>query len=195
MRVIGGAARGRSLRSLPGRDIRPTADRVREALFNILQAEVAGGRFLDLFAGTGAVGIEALSRGAAAATFVEQRRRHAALIRRNLEACGLSGRARVLEGDVLALLRRAPVGEEPYGLVFLDPPYQASDLRRAALQALPGSGLLAPGARIVAECPSRGPRTAVQNLTLERVARYGEAALYLYRAGDPGTVLGDEEVP
>ncbi|MGD8377149.1 MAG: 16S rRNA (guanine(966)-N(2))-methyltransferase RsmD [Acidobacteriota bacterium] len=195
MRVIGGTLRGRPLRSLPGRDIRPTGDRVREALFNILQAEVAGSRFLDLFAGTGAVGIEALSRGAAAATFVEQRGSHAGLIRRNLEACGLAARARVVEGDVLEVLRRGADGAEPYALIFLDPPYEAFDLRRAALRRLPGSGLLAPGGRIVAECPSRESRTAVQNLTLERVARYGEAALCLYRARDPEPTSGTEELP
>src|SRR5512136_2612918 len=119
MRVIAGTARGRKLLCPPGRAVRPTPDRVREALFSILGEAVPGARVADLFAGTGALGLEALSRGAASALFVEKDRRTAELLRRNLQECGFSGRAEVVAGDSVTLLARGlPGGAD---LLFLDP--------------------------------------------------------------------------
>ena len=122
MRVITGSARGRRLKELEGQETRPTTDRVKESIFNIIQFDVEGSRVLDLFAGTGQLGIEALSRGAAAAVFVEQRRDAAALVRENLKITGLTDRARVVNGEALSYL--ASAGEK-FDIIFLDPPYAA----------------------------------------------------------------------
>ena len=119
MRVIAGEFRSRRLKSIPGDATRPTPDRLRETLFNILAPQIEGAAFLDAYAGTGAVGIEALSRGAARAIFIEQNRAAAAVIRENLKALGIESRAQVLQGKVSALLKKVQAD-----IVFLDPPYQ-----------------------------------------------------------------------
>ena len=118
MRVITGSARGRKLLEPRGMDIRPTTDQVKEALFNILQGDVEGRSCLDLFAGTGQLGIEALSRGASACTFVDESREAVKLVKANLEKCGFS--APVFREDALRFLE----SRETYGLIFLDPPYR-----------------------------------------------------------------------
>ena len=123
MRVITGTARGRKLAALEGLEVRPTTDMVKEAMFSILQFEVEGANVLDLFAGSGQLGIEALSRGAAGAVFVDQRRDAASLIRDNLKLTGLEDRARVVCGDAAAFLSSAG---EKFGLIFIDPPYAAN---------------------------------------------------------------------
>ncbi len=128
MRVITGTARGRKLKALEGLDTRPTTDKVKESIFNIVQFDVEGRNVLDLFAGTGQLGIEALSRGAEKCTFVELRREAAALVRENLAHCGFSDRARVVQGDALAYLTGCG---EKFGLVLLDPPYASGLLERA----------------------------------------------------------------
>ena len=133
MRVISGTAKGRKLKSVPGEGTRPVTDRVKESLFDILGADVRDARFLDLFAGTGGVGIEALSRGAAEAMFVEQGRAALATIRANLAATGLAGRARVMRADVFALLAGAP--EAPFDYVYVAPP-QYKGLWNKALEIL-----------------------------------------------------------
>jgi 16S rRNA (guanine(966)-N(2))-methyltransferase RsmD len=117
--VIAGVAKGRRLQPPPTDDTRPITDRAKESLFNILAPRIPGQRFLDLFAGTGGVGIEALSRGAAAATFVERSARVAATIRHNLETTGLAGRAEVVTRDVFAYLREPPA---PFDVIFAGPP-------------------------------------------------------------------------
>ena len=193
MRVIGGQARGRRLRAPSGRQLRPTADRVREALFNILAAEIADADFLDLYAGTGAVGIEALSRGARSATFVEREPAHVAVIRANLEACGLEARARVLEDGVGRALGSLASRDARFHLVFLDPPYEDGLERRRSLRKLGQGPLLAPGARIVLETPSRQVPPTGPGLVLTRVARYGEASLAFYEvASTAGASLKSE---
>ena len=118
MRVIGGEFRSRALRSLPGLDVRPTPDRLREALFNVLAPHISDAVFADLYAGTGAVGIEALSRGAERAIFVEQKRAAVNVIRENLKSLGLETRARLLQAKASAL-----AGAISADIVFLDPPY------------------------------------------------------------------------
>jgi 16S rRNA (guanine966-N2)-methyltransferase len=152
MRVVGGRLRGRALASPKSHAIRPTSDRLRESLFNILahayelpQAET---RVLDLFAGTGALGIEALSRGAAYATFVENSAEGRALIRANMDTFGLNGVARILRRDATAL---GPAGTiAPFDLVFLDPPY-GKGLGEKALASAAEGGWLKPGALCVLE--------------------------------------------
>ena len=130
MRVISGCARGRRLKELPGMDTRPTTDKVKESLFNIVQFDIEGRRVLDLFGGTGQLGIEALSRGAASCTFVDQSRQAAAVIRENLTSTGLSDRARVHQGDALGFLAGC---HGKFDLVFLDPPYHTNLLEQCIL--------------------------------------------------------------
>ncbi|HXP88155.1 MAG TPA: 16S rRNA (guanine(966)-N(2))-methyltransferase RsmD [Bryobacteraceae bacterium] len=131
MRVIGGEFRSRPLKSVPGLDTRPTPDRLREALFSVLAPRIEGAVFADLYAGTGAVGIEALSRGAARAIFIEQHRTAVGVIRENLKSLGVEARARVLCGRVTALL-----GNLDADIVFLDPPYRMESQYSSTLTAL-----------------------------------------------------------
>lgn len=133
MRVIAGEFRSRRLKSIPGDATRPTPDRLRESLFNILQTRIEGARFVDAYAGTGAVGIEALSRGAAHAWFLERNRAALEAIRENLASLKLESRATVLTGPVLLTLERAAAD-----IVFLDPPYDQKREYTAALTALSG---------------------------------------------------------
>ena len=150
MRVITGSARGRTLLTLAGDDIvRPTTDRVKEAMFSILQFELEGRRVLDLFGGCGQLGIEALSRGAAACTFVDKDKQAVAVIQKNLEHTGLAGSAKVLHTDSFAFLSMTP---EVFDIVLLDPPYASGQLQEA-LSLL--NGRVAPGGVIMCELPFR----------------------------------------
>jgi 16S rRNA (guanine966-N2)-methyltransferase len=152
MRVVGGRLRGRALKGPQSQGIRPTADRLRESLFNILVHAygnpVEGGRVLDLFAGTGALGIEALSRGAAFTLFVDDGLEARALLRANVEALGLGGTSKVYRRDATKLGPAHPM--EPFSLVFADPPYGKGFAEKALASAREG-GWLAPGALIVIE--------------------------------------------
>ncbi len=152
MRVVGGRRRGRALAAPKGAAIRPTSDRTRESLFNILAHAygdpVAGARVLDLFAGTGALGIEALSRGAAFALFIDDAAEARALIRQNVDALGLGAATRVFRRDATKLGPAHPV--EPFGLVFVDPPYRKG-LAERALASLREGGWLTPEALLVVE--------------------------------------------
>jgi 16S rRNA (guanine966-N2)-methyltransferase len=174
MRVIGGQHGGRTLVAPRGRDTRPTSDRVREALFSIL-GPVEGERVLDLFAGSGALAIEALSRGAAQATLVDSSRASVASIERNLAALGLT--AEVMACSARAFLGRARKDARQYDLIFLDPPYrQASELAAELSVAL--APLLAPGARVIAESDRRAPLDLELALLDER--RYGDTLIRIY---------------
>jgi 16S rRNA (guanine966-N2)-methyltransferase len=152
MRVVGGRLRGRNLASPASREIRPTADRLRESVFNILihayDDPIAGARVLDLFAGTGALGIEAVSRGAAFALFVDNGTEARALLRNNVEALGLGGVTKVYRRDATNLGPAHPV--EPFSLVFLDPPY-GKGLAENALASLRDGGWLTRDALVVVE--------------------------------------------
>ena len=177
MRVVAGSHRGRTLRAPRGEQTRPTSDRVREALFSIL-ASVEGAEVLDLFAGSGALGIEALSRGAASATFVDSAAAAVAVIRHNLEQLGLQ--AEVLQMPALRALACTPVTERQYDLVFLDPPYRlASSLAPQLSTALPP--ILAPEARVVVESDRRAPLTL--DLPLLRERQYGDTLIRVHVAG------------
>src|SRR5262245_38258932 len=125
MRIISGELRGRRLKAPPGLATRPTSDRLREALFNILGGDVAGSRFLDVFAGSGAVGLEAYSRGADSVGFVEHSRRALALLEENVEHCGASEGVRIVARDALSALRSLATKGEEFDIVFVDPPYEA----------------------------------------------------------------------
>jgi 16S rRNA (guanine966-N2)-methyltransferase len=174
MRVIAGAHRGRTLQAPRGAATRPTSDRVREALFSIL-GELDGLAVLDLFAGSGALAIEALSRGAREATLVDRSAGAIAAIRRNLETLGID--AEVVRGDALAWCEQAKRRARQYDLVFLDPPYRHGSLLGGRLTAALG-GLLAPGARVVAESDRRQPIGLGLPLLDER--RYGDTLIQIH---------------
>ena len=147
MRVIAGTARGRKLKELPGMTTRPTTDQVKEAIFNIVQFEVEGRRVLDLFAGTGQLGIEALSRGAEGCVFVDLGREPVRVIRENLAALSMEDRGRVVQGDSLSFLSSC---REKFGLALLDPPY-GSDLLEKALVRMAEIDIIAENGIIVCE--------------------------------------------
>lgn len=147
MRVITGTARGRKLQEPKNMDIRPTTDKVKESLFSIIQFDIEGRRVLDLFAGTGQLGIEAISRGARSVTFVDQSNEAIAIVRQNLEHCGFT--AQIVRDDSIAYLEHAG----KFDLIFLDPPY-ASGLMDAALKKINKFDILADGGIIICETDS-----------------------------------------
>lgn len=175
MRVITGTARGRKLLEPEGMAIRPTTDMVKEALFNIVQFDIEGRRVLDLFAGTGQLGIEALSRGAAEAVFCDESAKSVKLVRANLERCGLSGR--VEQTDSIAYLSR----DGRFDLVFIDPPYD-TDLIEKALNVIQNVDLLNDGGIII--CESRREKILPELAPPYRRAltrRYGKVCLTVYK--------------
>lgn len=177
MRVITGTARGRRLKELEGMETRPTTDRVKEGIFNIIQFDIEGRRVLDLFAGTGQLGIEALSRGAASAVFVDQRRDAAALTKDNLKITELSDRGQVVCGDAMAYLAGV---KGKFDLIFLDPPY-AAKLWDNALAAISRFDILSNHGIIVCESPleQEMPEMAPPYY-LHRTYRYGKIKVTTY---------------
>ncbi len=175
MRIVAGEFGGRRLVAPPGDATRPTSDRVREALFSVLGASVQDARVLDLYAGSGALGLESLSRGAASAVFVDRAPRAVAAIRANLEALGIEADVRRMEAPTA--IRTASARGEAYDLVFLDPPYRhAAELGRELSEALPA--VLALGARVVTESDRRDPLELDLALTDER--RYGDTVIRIH---------------
>lgn len=175
MRVITGTARGRKLKTPENYDIRPTADSVKEAVFNIIQFDVEGRRVLDLFAGTGQLGIEALSRGAAECVFVDRDKAAADIVRQNLTACGLS--ARVAGEDALGYLDTCG----RFDLVFVDPPYD-SGIYDAVLQKINSVDILSDGGIIICESRRETPMPAVSApYYLGREYNYGKVKITVYR--------------
>jgi 16S rRNA (guanine966-N2)-methyltransferase len=183
MRIIGGHDRGRHLRAPRGLGTRPTADRVRVTLFDVLGPAIAGARVLDLFAGTGAVGIEALSRGAARVVFVEKDQAALRALRANLATLGASrAAARVMAGDVLRVLGDLPMHEEPFDLVFIDPPY-ATALAGRALAAVAAARVSRPGGEVVVQHSTRDTLPMVDGFAEHRRGRrFGDTALTFLRA-------------
>ncbi len=184
LRVISGTARGRRLKSVPGDTTRPITDRVKEALFNILGADIYEATLLDLFAGTGAVGIEALSRGAAQVVFNDRHRLAVKTIRENLALTRLETGARVLQSDAFGLLAAPP--EQPFDYVYIAPP-QYNQLWSRALQVLDANpGWLAPdGWTIVQIDPLEYAPLALNNLEEIDQRRYGSTMLVFYARPEP----------
>jgi 16S rRNA (guanine966-N2)-methyltransferase len=181
MRVIAGTLKGRRLVSPRGERTRPTADQVRIALMDTLTPWLGAARVLDLYAGSGAVGLEALSRGAAHATFVERDARAAGALRQNVETLGVGPRARLVRDDVVRALGRLATTGERFDVVFLDPPY-GTGLVRAALARLGDGGVTAPGAIIVVQHFTKEPPPARSGcLAGYRARRFGETTLTFFR--------------
>ena len=183
MRVVAGTQKGRDIKNPQGWACRPTSARVREALFSILSDHVAGAQVLDLYAGTGAIGIESLSRGARHVVFVENQAKTAWLLRDNIERCGYTRQCIVLTRNVETFLTAPPAWHEPltFDIVFADPPYQRTDLTQL-LERLSLSGTLAPDGRAILEHETRRPvPTRVGSLAQTRQARYGDTTLTFYQ--------------
>ena len=183
MRIIGGEKRGATIRTPKGRDTRPTTDRVREALFNVLMhadfaPPLADARVLDLFAGSGALGLEALSRGAAFALFVDTDAKARAAVRDNLVRLGLQGRAKIWRRDATKMGRCAPM--PPFDIAFLDPPY-GKGMAERALAALHEGGWLKPGALAVVEESIRSDLAPPASFPPLDVRVHGDTALHFLR--------------
>ena len=186
MRVIGGEFRGRRLRAPRGITTRPTSDRVRESLFDILAPRVRGASVLDAYAGTGAVGIEALSRGADSCVFVESDRAAARIVAENIAALGLERRSTVVIRPFAEASASLAREGRAFDLIYLDPPYGAGELLRA-LRLCAGGGLLRPGGRLIAEHDARLATPEREDpLRLDREVRYGGTRLSFY-AVDTGS--------
>jgi 16S rRNA (guanine966-N2)-methyltransferase len=186
MRVIAGKYRSRPLRSLHGQDLRPTADRLRETLFDVLTAgkpsALEGTVWIDLYAGTGAVGIEALSRGAEMVHFVEASRQAAELIRQNLQSLGIETGFQILKQDAVRALRSLESQNFAAGFVFLDPPYRMEEAYGRTLEMLGNSRLLKPESIVIAEHQKQfDPGDAFGQLLRYRKLQQGDAALSFYR--------------
>jgi 16S rRNA (guanine966-N2)-methyltransferase len=175
--ITGGTLRSRRVPTPPGRDVRPTPARVKEALFSILAERVVAARVLDLFAGSGALGFESLSRGAASVTFVERHRPTAAALGRSAQALGVGDRVLLLNAPAE---RAAQVLGGPYDLVFADPPY-AQPYPGAVFAALRERGAIDPATTVVYEHAARTRPPSDAAMQLERSARYGEVALEFLR--------------
>jgi 16S rRNA (guanine(966)-N(2))-methyltransferase RsmD len=189
LRVIAGSLKGRRLETPAWDGLRPTSDRLRETLFNVVAARVAGARVLDGFAGTGAIGIEALSRGAGQVTFVESDPRAVTLVERNLQRCAVGDRYAIIRARFADAARRSPAGS--FDLVFLDPPYE-SDAIAGTLEA--AAPLVAAGGLLILEHARRDAAPdRIASLTKTRDIMSGDSALSVYEvAGSPGQASGSK---
>jgi 16S rRNA (guanine(966)-N(2))-methyltransferase RsmD len=183
MRVIGGIHRGRRLRTVGGLSVRPTSDRLRETLFNILAPRIEGVRFLDICAGSGAVGIEALSRGALTVTLIERSRHACGVIAANLNALGIStSRATTINRDAAAAIKRLEQESQQFDVAYFDPPY-ASQLYSGVMRQLGSGVLLAAGAIVVVEhLVKTPPEKEYGKLRIVREVKQGESGLSFYEA-------------
>ncbi|MEO8326311.1 MAG: 16S rRNA (guanine(966)-N(2))-methyltransferase RsmD [Nitrospirota bacterium] len=182
IRIVAGQFKGRTIPTLPGRTTRPTSQRAREALFSILGGQIQDATVADLFAGTGAVGLEALSRGATKALFVEQNPLAGASIQQMLSQFKIASSSRVLIEDVsLAIQNSILVGWRPFDMIFMDPPYRAPDVQQI-LHYLEEADVMAPTGRIIYEhFHKTTPPIPLGNWALIRTARYGDTAFTIYR--------------
>jgi 16S rRNA (guanine966-N2)-methyltransferase len=186
VRIIAGAYKGRRLVAPRGEMTRPTADQVRIALLDTLMPWLPEARVLDLFAGAGGVGLEALSRGAAHATFVERDARAVQALRANVTALGVERAARIVRDDVRRALQTLRRGGGRFDIVFLDPPYDGDDVA-TTLDSVGGVDLLADGAVVVAQhLTKRAPPTSIGGLRAFRARRFGETTLTFFRRDTPG---------
>lgn len=183
MRIIAGEARGRIIEAPEGRNTRPTLDRVRENMFNMLQGEVSGSRILDLFAGSGALSLEALSRGAAFAVLVDSDRKASEVLKKNIEALHFHERTRALRTDWKAAAALLKQEGETFDLVFLDPPYRMTDLREVFEAMVP---LIGGDSLIVLEHEAGKAPQVPENYTAVKDRAWGFCAATFYRLNQEG---------
>lgn len=178
MRIISGKFKNQKITAPKGLETRPTSSRLRETLFNICQHYIEGARLLDLYAGSGAIGLEALSRGAAWVTFVDNDHEAANAIRTNIKQFNLSSQTSILCGDSLKMAQRLPDLEEPFQIIYLDPPYEKWDL--ALIEYIDHSTLLAPGGYLFVE-EAKKPEISLKNLELISERKTGRSKLFQYK--------------
>lgn len=184
MRIVGGTARGRSLKAPRGPHTRPTADRVRQSIFDTLGQRFDGGAVLDLYAGSGAMGLEALSRGVSRAVLVDLDREAGRCCRENSASLGFAAATELLPVDAVQAVKRLAARGERYDLIFVDPPY--ADGPDAALDALAAAGIVAPGGRVVAEHDRRRPPAErVGGLLRTDLRTFGDTAVSFYEPAGP----------
>lgn len=197
MRIVGGIHRGRKLAAPEGRDVRPTSDRARESVFNILEHRLEGGlngrTVLDVFAGTGAYGLEALSRGARHVSFIDNAPASLAAVRANIRALGAERAATVLNQDATRPSPPPPAAEAPCAVVFLDPPY-SQNLAAPALSALHARGWVAADAVVVVEVGKKEPFESPKEFTILDERQYGAARIVFLRPNDATGNAGEEEL-
>ncbi len=182
MRIIAGEAKGRRIKAPRGRMTRPMRDFVREAVFSMLGQRTAGARVLDLFAGSGSLGLEALSRGASRVVFVDRGSEPGRVIRDNLERLGMADRGLVVRAEALDYLRKARFPERPFHLIFIDPPFKIDvKYRQEMLKMLAQGGFLLPSAMVVMEAPLRSPPPdPPAGICFRERRKYGESAVDIY---------------
>ncbi len=194
MRVVAGAQKGRRLKKPDGNALRPTSARVREALFSILSPRLRGARVADLYAGTGALGLESLSRGAAYAVFVERDTASLRVLRENVTRCGYDEQSAVLAQDVDTFLASLPFREEPpmFDIVFADPPYHTVDPVRLLARLGPGGAIAPLGLVVLEHFRKHAAPSAVGPLTQTRQSRYGDTMLTFFQhASDASEAVCD----
>ena len=185
MRITGGRVRGRRLTSLKGLDIRPTSDRVREAIFNLIGQDVTGLRVLDLFAGTGSLGIEALSRGAVWALFLDNSLQSVKLIRKNLRLCNFESLGSIFRIDLIrGLPWRSPLMKRRFELVFFDPPYGKRFIPPLLTELADREILASPSVVVAESSKAETLPTAIGELHLVNTKTYGETKIHIYHYGD-----------
>lgn len=183
MRVVGGTAKGIILKTARGGKIRPTSDKIRESLFNILSAEIEGSSFLDCYAGSGAIGIEALSRGAGKVIFVESDKKAVALIRENLERCHLGEKAIVIHKSFERSAKKVKEFQDSFDLIFADPPYQSKNYRELIEITRTQEMLEKQGWFIIEHLKKEALPDIIDDLRKTRVKYYGQTALSFYQFG------------
>jgi 16S rRNA (guanine966-N2)-methyltransferase len=183
LRLTGGTANGRPIKTRKGQDTRPTSSKARAALFDVLQARVRGGRWLDLFGGNGTMGLEALSRGAAHVTYVEKDRGACRIIRENLDLLGFADRAGVRQADVLRWLA-GPAPEAPYDIAFADPPWADGVYDEMLGKLTAGGWVQAQGVIVLEHRHDKALPETSEGWGRYRTTRYGETAFSFYSAGD-----------
>ncbi len=180
MRVITGTLKGRRLSTLEGRDVRPTPDRVKEGLFSALHFDLEGRRVLDLFAGSGQLGIEALSRGAESCVFVDASAQAVKVIKSNISNCGLEDRAKAFQSDYASFCAKSAY---TFDIVFLDPPYNEGILMPAVKAVLP---LMSDYGSIICEHPPEVElEPQIAGFYIQKTYRYGKVLISIYRKGEP----------
>ena len=179
IRVIGGTARGRRLQGPPGLRFRPTTGRVKEFIFSYLNQEVEGARLLDLFSGTGSLGIEALSRGAASVVFIEEDTRHIRILKDNVALCGFSAEAQIIRGDVFRHIKRLGEGGERFDIVLADPPFKQK-LHERITKGVRQAGILARESLLLIEHEVHDSISMESSLRLIKQRRFGHCVVSVY---------------
>lgn len=181
MRIISGSMRGRKLHAPPGLDVRPTSDKVKEALFNILSDRIEGASFLDLYAGTGSVGIEALSRGARAVVFVEKSKRHIGFLKKNLSLTSLEPRSIIFGMEATEFLRKKRAG--PFDFIFIDPPYEGEEIEKTLPLLGEGDMITDNSTVIIQHFHKKALPDQIGQLSFLKRYKYGETVLSFYGKG------------